>query len=225
MYFTREDLDPIALAGAMALVGDGNSILSVLHFVSLIVEIVRKRDPYAMMAFSYDKTSSENREEMLRQWIIACSPLSLIGPNQIIIARASKGNSTKWGPTLWQALHNLSAMFTPSCRRSLLEVFQMLPFVLPCRSCRLHVQDSLIHTFPALEVSNNRFNFVNAVVRLHNFITLRIGSHRKLLLYEEPFISLNLEKVTMRTALNAIKNHGRSSKQPQKSYRDCGCVA
>lgn len=224
MAVIANDLRPVALAGLMAAISPTNSPRSVSLWLKLVNTVVSAQAPGAMDVYREPK-DPEVRAHLVRAWVRACRPWALLSRADHRAASSAQGNSNRWGPVFWQALHNLSALFSlGQLRLHLLEIFKLLPYVLPCRVCRLHAQDNLVRMRNVLVRANSRAGFVNAVVELHNYITRHLKPAKVALMYPIPFAEpTGRLRVTLRVALDAVADHSHSSIPEAVGKQDCGC--
>ena len=115
-----------------------------------------------------------------------------------------------WGSLFWQGLHDLSAFFSLKTRKSILGVFKLLEFILPCRDCRVHTKNSIDSLHDALFKASNLADFLDAVIEFHNLVTLMIPT--KPLIYCRLPANVDRELLTRSQALQFVINHGRSSR-------------
>ena len=204
-------------AGAMATEG-GSSCRTVSLWLCNIAHLIRSVDPTALHHFHPPHTPSLTTLRL--RWQRACA--GRLTPAILAQARGAVDKPAVWGPVFWQALHNLSAFFDYGhTREGLLQVFHLLPFVLPCRMCRVHAQDNIIRMSHVLHSATTRGEFVNAVVELHNFITRQLKPPQHRLLYALP-VEHPLRRLTAARARRLVRDHGYSSALGAPPSA-CGC--
>jgi len=116
-----------------------------------------------------------------------------------------------WGHLFWQGLHDLSTFFTLKTRKSILGVFKLLEFILPCRDCRLHTKQSMYCLRDTFWKASNLADFIDAVIELHNLITLMIHGTKRLIYCQLPK-DASRAILTQTQALKFVAEHGRSSR-------------
>lgn len=210
-------LSPIILSGAMAIEG-GSSCRSVSLWLSDVCHIVRSVDPTSM--YHFHTPHSPSPATLRENWIRA--NVGALTPAMLATARDAVGKPAVWGPLFWQTLHNLSTFFDyKRTRDHLLQAFALLPFILPCRMCRVHAQENLARMRNVLRAATTRGEFVNAVVELHNFITRQLKPTHQRLLYPLP-VEFPRRRLTVQTAQRLVEHHGRSSISGAPAT-NCGC--
>lgn len=142
--------------------------------------------------------------------------------------RLAARDPARWGPIMWQALHDLSAFYsarTASCLRTLLR--HLLPAVLPCAKCRRHVADHLYALRETFARAKTRVAFVDAVIQLHNCASRAIKGPGRAMIYPPLAESRALSgpKASTEELLVLLRNHGRSSVPGEDEDREeCGCT-
>jgi hypothetical protein len=200
-------LEPILLTGYIATYA-GQSCLSVSLFLSLVNDIISSYDTFLVSKFS-NRVQNPTSKSMRTAWRKTGD--AILTTDMVLMAEKTSKKSALWGPIFWQALHNLSAFFDPQRnRKKMLEMFVLLPFVLPCRTCRIHAHESVRRMRNVLVAARTRGEFVNAVVELHNFITHRIKPVNVRRIYKMPW-KKGVHPFTVKIALSLLRNHGRSS--------------
>ena len=126
-------------------------------------------------------------------------------------AEADAKASGMWGPIFWQGLHNISALYTHRTRESMLTMWSMLPYVLPCRPCRIHVLKNLSDTKNQRLATRSRMEAVNYVITLHNLVTSQVHRDDPEIIIYYPMLT---EEPSIEDALTFVKNHSRSSIVP-----------
>ncbi len=201
----------------MAIEG-GSSCRSVSLWLSDVGHIVRSADSTLM--YHFHQPQSPSPATLRENWTRASA--GALTPALLAKARGAIGKPAVWGPLFWQALHNLSTFFDyERTRGHLLQAFALLPFVLPCRMCRVHAQDSVTRMGNVLHAATTRGEFVNAVVELHNFITRQLKPAQHRLLYPLP-VEHPRRRLTVKTAQRLVQHHEYSSIRGAPAS-NCGC--
>jgi hypothetical protein len=81
-----------------------------------------------------------------------------------------------WGPSGWRFLHQITFAYEPSSQKPAVQkLFQMLPFVLPCKFCRASLTEYMIQdpVEPALE---SREELSQWLWRIHNQVNAKLRS-------------------------------------------------
>lgn len=214
-YWTRI----ILLACACAICGTG-SPRSVGAFLELTVSVLRGHDPTCLEAFRSPFPCSKSTLEST--WKTLCA--HRLDQSDWQRAHQAVYNASSWGKLFWQALHNMSALFSHRSRDDLLQVFFLLPFVLPCQNCRNHAYENISLFRLALEESNSRRKFVNTVIDLHNFITLQVKEPDTWKVYDHVPEGGNSH---VSETLKILRGHGASTKavSTTQGAKDCGCTS
>jgi hypothetical protein len=133
-------------------------------------------------------------------------------------------NSQRWGPVFWQALHNLSCCFETVRKKEMRDLFRWLPYVLPCRPCRIHILENLAVTYQARMDIHSRKSCMNYVVRLHNMITKQLSNQSKPQLIFPLLLSVDVANI--RIAFESVRNHDKSTvvKVPNPTLGVGGCT-
>jgi hypothetical protein len=79
-----------------------------------------------------------------------------------------------WGPSGWRLLHSISFAYTPKTDKSAMkDLFEHLPFVLPCKFCRTSLQEYMEEDpiSPALE---SRESLTRWIWRIHNRVNAKL---------------------------------------------------
>ncbi len=214
MFLVKKFLKHIFTAIAFATKG-GASKRCVRNFANLIVELIHIEFPRILRISSATNLENFIDDVAYRFW-------KHVDWTFVI---KNVRNSSIWGRVFWQALHNLSVFFDGSERKReiLLSVFSMLPFVLPCRRCRIHVQANLQVTQPELKKAENRESFMNAVISFHNLVTIQLKPETRRKVY--PLVVLKSEINAFKRAAQMVNNHGRSSSAliGEKAKKTCDC--
>ena len=213
---------PIVLAVACAIEGSG-SCRSAALFAQLVERILRSYNPHTIGHF--DRPEPCRVQPLRKAWTLACT----LSANDWIVARRATGRTSLWGKIFWQALHNMSALFTPKTHSLLLHVIHLMPFMLPCRECRMHARANVAAFDGALRLAKTRGQFVDIVIELHNFVTtqLKPKSSRKLYaMLPQPRRGYR-HRLTVAAALIFVRLHGYSSIRDGAAAptKDCGCDA
>lgn len=86
-----------------------------------------------------------------------------------------------WGPPLWMFLHTIALVYPPNPtqddKKWYLRFFNTLPHVLPCSTCRSHLE-SYIRENPVILIS--RAHLVQYVFDLHNHVNTEYKKKRAL---------------------------------------------
>ena len=209
----------VLLACACAIYGTG-SPRSVGLFLELSVKTIRDYDPFCLEVFRSPLPC--NKSTLESSWKNLCA--HRLDHSDWKRAHKAVKYASSWGKLFWQALHNLSALFTETSRESLLQVFFLLPFVLPCRNCRVHAYENISAFRVSLEESRSRYEFVNTVIDLHNYITLQIKKPDTWKVYDH-IPEGGASHVS--TTLKILRSHGASTKAVvnEQTDKDCGCTS
>jgi hypothetical protein len=83
-----------------------------------------------------------------------------------------------WGPPLWFFLHCISFNYpvkpTRTEKQSYFDFIHTLPYVLPCRLCREHLEIEIAYNF-TFDVMKNRESFSKWMHQLHNSINKKLN--------------------------------------------------
>jgi hypothetical protein len=134
------------------------------------------------------------------------------GFNSWALAKRLSTKSRLWGPYFWRALHFVSCYYRTGVTRASRNLLEMLPCVLPCRPCRVHVRTNLRQTKKLLYSIETRTQYMNYVVALHNVVSSQVAVNspeRVPLMY--PLIPTQT-RLCRSEAIKLVSNHGRSSR-------------
>ena len=84
-----------------------------------------------------------------------------------------------WGPCAWRFLHVVAAGMPEKLneqeQNNARKFFEILPFLLPCEKCRIHLQEHFSKQFPSVKT---RREIVQSIFNLHNEVNLSVGKER-----------------------------------------------
>ena len=94
-----------------------------------------------------------------------------------------------WGPSGWKLLHTITFAYMPSDKVAVRELFQMLPYVLPCKYCRTSLTEYMErHQLePALE---SRETLTKWLWKIHNEVNSKLRNQRIPTKPDPPFESV-----------------------------------
>ena len=225
----------VVAAGAIAIAGEDTDPEAVLTWLRALASVVRdgrllitpsgrKRiGPLPLLPEQLPTDQAAAREALRTVWTDATGFLSWREAARFV------ESPHLWGPVFWQALHDTSAFFLRRRRAAMLRVFEQLPAVLPCSTCRRHIAINLASMRDELRSARTRLQFVDTVLRLHNRVSSMLKGAGRALHY--PLLSASDEvaaaggELTTAAALRMLRTHGRSSVQRdgEPDREECGC--
>jgi len=139
-------------------------------------------------------------------------------------ALSASADGRRWGPAYWQALHDLSCFYSPDRHTEAIDIIRLLPVVLPCRKCRIHVRQNLISLRSTIDSVRSRTDYVNLVISLHNRVSLQVVEVSDVLLH--PFLQFRRgTESSVSMCLKWVGEMSRSSRGMGERKRDsCGCT-
>lgn len=85
-------------------------------------------------------------------------------------------NSDIWGPSAWHTIHSIVFAYpdnpTSIDKQNMLDFFNILTKILPCRECKIHLTENLAKLPPKLDSRTDLFNWS---VDLHNIVNSYMG--------------------------------------------------
>lgn len=94
-----------------------------------------------------------------------------------------------WGPSGWRLLHTISFAYNPKDKTNVKQLFEALPFVLPCKFCRTSLTEYMEEDplEPALESSRSLTRWL---WRIHNMVNSKLRSQKIPVDSDPPFESV-----------------------------------
>ena len=95
-----------------------------------------------------------------------------------------------WGPSGWRLLHSISFAYNPKTDKSATrDLFEMLPFVLPCKFCRASLSEYMEkHPLePALE---SKVTLTKWLWVIHNEVNAKLRSQKLVVEPDPPFLEV-----------------------------------
>lgn len=94
-----------------------------------------------------------------------------------------------WGPSGWRLLHTITFAYTPSDKVAIRELFQMLPYVLPCKYCRTSLA-GYMDTYPLEPALESRETLTRWLWKIHNEVNSKLRNQRLSALPDPSFESV-----------------------------------
>jgi len=109
-----------------------------------------------------------------------------------------------WGPSGWKLLHSITFAYTPSKKKIVQQLFETLPFVLPCKFCRASLTDYM-KLFPLTPSLASKETLTRWLWNIHNQVNKKLREQRllkdpdppfeKVSTYYEEFLELGCSRV------------------------------
>ena len=80
-----------------------------------------------------------------------------------------------WGPSGWRLLHLVTFAYEPENKENVGKMFEMLPFVLPCKYCRASLTEYMVKD-PLEPVLNSKGDLTRWLWRIHNHVNKKLRS-------------------------------------------------
>lgn len=85
---------------------------------------------------------------------------------------------SEWGSSGWEFLHSIASTYpeypTPEEKQNYHLFFQSLGPVLPCKACRPHYEDYILH-HPIQKALTSRSTLAHYLFHFHNHVNRRLG--------------------------------------------------
>jgi len=91
-----------------------------------------------------------------------------------------------WGPSGWKLLHIITFAYNPSDKVAVKELFQMLPYVLPCKYCRTSLA-GYMDTYPLEPALQSRETLTRWLWKIHNEVNAKLRNQKIPTVPDPPF--------------------------------------
>lgn len=91
-----------------------------------------------------------------------------------------------WGPSGWRLLHTAAFAYDPENKSNVGELFEMLPFVLPCKYCRASLTEYM-EADPLKDALESKTTLTRWLWRIHNQVNKKLRSQSLQVEDDPPF--------------------------------------
>lgn len=158
----------VTTACAIVVVAPGNNPCHIMQWLNAVAKVLRGCPGISGTWCSIPETKDVTQREVMHVFEQATCF------KDWRLARYLSRSSKNWGPWVWMMLHVCSCFYTPEERSQSMEMLELLPYVLPCRPCRVHVRENLVTSAAARASAWTRREFVNYVIMLHNTVSAQV---------------------------------------------------